>query len=84
MLLLGSIGASFRMTNGFVRYQQSANAKRGSKQQQTKDKTMKIITVKNEHNATVYHVEDDGCIQEFWSYKEAKAYVDYVTETTKG
>ena len=45
--------------------------------------TMKIIAVKNEHNAIVYHVKDDGCIQEFWSYKEAKAYVAYVKEISE-
>ena len=39
---------------------------------------MEIKPVKNESNVTVYHVVDEGCIQEFWTYKEAKAYVDYV------
>ena len=39
---------------------------------------MDIILLKNENNATVYHVVDDGCVQEFWTYKEAQAYVSYV------
>ena len=39
---------------------------------------MKITAVKNEDGATVYHVIDDGCVQEFWTYKEAQAYVSYV------
>ena len=41
---------------------------------------MKITSIKNEHGARVYHVVDDGCIQEFWTYKEAKAYIDYINQ----
>ena len=39
---------------------------------------MQITSVKNENSARVYHVIDDGCVQEFWTYKEAQAYVSYV------
>ena len=42
---------------------------------------MKITTLKNENGETVYHVTDDGCIQEFWSYKEAQAFVAYYSPT---
>jgi hypothetical protein len=38
---------------------------------------MIIKEVKNEHGATVYHVEDMGIIQEFWSKKEAQEYIKY-------
>lgn len=37
---------------------------------------MKIKKVKNEYGVTVYHIEDEGCIQEFWTYREAKDYLD--------
>jgi len=40
---------------------------------------MEIKAVINEYNKTVYHVEDEGCIQEFWTKKEAQEYIDYVT-----
>ena len=39
---------------------------------------MLAFSVKNENNATVYHIVEDGCIQEFWTYKEAKEYLDAV------
>jgi hypothetical protein len=39
---------------------------------------MKITPIKNKNNVTVYHVVDDGCVQEFWTYKEAQEYVAYV------
>ena len=39
---------------------------------------MTITPIKNENNVTVYHVVDDGCVHEFWTYKEAKEYVTYV------
>ena len=39
---------------------------------------MEITPIKNENNVTVYHVVDGGCIQEFWTYKEAQEYVAYV------
>ena len=38
-------------------------------------KELEIKSVKNEHDATVYHVEEESCIQEFWTLKEAKEYV---------
>ena len=38
---------------------------------------MKITSLKNENGARVYHVIDCGCIQEFWTYKEAQQYVSY-------
>jgi len=45
---------------------------------------MKITTLKNENGATVYHVIDascyNGCIQEFWSYKEAQAFVAHLLD----
>ena len=31
-----------------------------------------IKVVKNENDATVYHVQDGGCLQEFWTLEEAK------------
>jgi len=34
----------------------------------------------NKHGAIVYHVEDEGCIQEFWSKEQAQEYIDYVKE----
>ena len=48
----------------------------------TENKTMKITSLKNENGARVYHVIDDdpdGCIQEFWTYKSAQEYVEYIT-----
>ena len=42
--------------------------------------TMYIQEVTNEKGATVYHVEDGGCIQEFWTREQAQEYVDYVNE----
>ena len=39
---------------------------------------MYIKETKNEHGATVYHVEDEGCIQEFWNKEQAQEYIDYV------
>jgi len=39
---------------------------------------MEIKTVVNEYGKTFYHVADEGCIQEFWTKKEAQEYVDYV------
>ena len=39
---------------------------------------MYVKEVKNEYGATVYHVEDEGCIQEFWTKEQAQEYVDYV------
>ena len=41
---------------------------------------MYIQEVTNENGATVYHVEDGGCIQEFWTREQAQEYVDYVNE----
>lgn len=41
-------------------------------------KTMEIKTVKNKYGKTVYHVKDEGCIQEFWTRKEAQEYIDYI------
>jgi|TARA_R100001460_G_scaffold102419_1_gene147009 hypothetical protein len=40
---------------------------------------MYIQEIKNEHGATVYHVEDEGCIQEFWTKEQAQEYIDYVS-----
>ena len=34
--------------------------------------------MKNENGATVYHIEDEGCIQEFWTYREAAEYMRYI------
>ena len=33
------------------------------------------LAVKNENDATVYHVQDGGCLQEFWTLEEAKEYI---------
>tara|TARA_R110000772_G_scaffold133820_1_gene242276 strand:- start:424 stop:708 length:285 start_codon:yes stop_codon:yes gene_type:complete len=44
--------------------------------------TMSEIKKVIEDNITVYHVEDDGVIQEFRTYKEAKEFVSY-TQNTK-
>ncbi len=41
-------------------------------------KTMEIKQVKNEYGLKVWHVRDEGCIQEFWTLKEALDYVEYV------
>jgi len=40
---------------------------------------MYIQEIINEHGANVYHVEDEGVIQEFWTKKEAQEYIDYVS-----
>jgi hypothetical protein len=45
-----------------------------------KENTMYIQEITNKHGATVYHVEDEGCIQEFWSKEQAQEYIDYVKE----
>ena len=42
------------------------------------DKKLKIKKVENEKGATVYHIEDEGCIQEFWTYQEASEYMRYI------
>lgn len=42
------------------------------------DKKLEIKKVKNENGATVYHIEDEGCIQEFWTYREAAEYMRYI------
>ena len=39
---------------------------------------MVIQTVKNEYGEIVYHVEDERCIQEFATKREAREYIDYV------
>lgn len=39
---------------------------------------MQVKELKNEYGSTIYHVEDEGCIQEFWTKKQAQEYVDYV------
>jgi len=44
---------------------------------------MTIKPVKNENGVMVYHVLDCGCIQEFWTYKEAKDYVDFYNSLKK-
>ena len=44
---------------------------------------MEITSLKNENGARVYNVIDDGCIQEFWTYKEAQEYVRWVTSLIK-
>ena len=41
---------------------------------------MYIQEVTNENGVTVYHVEDEGCIQEFWTREQAQEYVNYVNE----
>ena len=41
---------------------------------------MVIQIVKNEYGEIVYHVEDEGCIQEFSTKREAQEYIDYVNE----
>ena len=37
---------------------------------------MVIQIVKNEYGEIVYHVEDEGCIQEFSTKREAQEYID--------
>ena len=49
----------------------------------TENNTMEITSLKNENGARVYHVIDDGCIQEFWNYKEAQEYVEFKAKITK-
>ena len=45
---------------------------------------MEIKSLKNENGARVYHVIDNECIHEFWTYKEAQKYVSYFSkELTK-
>lgn len=39
---------------------------------------MEIEHVKNEYGLKVWHVRDEGCIQEFWTLKEALDYIEYV------
>ncbi len=39
---------------------------------------MVIQIVKNKYGEIVYHVEDEGCIQEFSTKREAQEYIDYV------
>ena len=41
---------------------------------------MEITEVKNSNGAVVYHVVDGGCIQEFWSRKDAQEIVDYFSK----
>ncbi len=43
---------------------------------------MEIKEVNNEHGAVVYHVEDMGVIQEFWSLKSAQEFVNYFKGST--
>ena len=38
-------------------------------------KNLHIKKVTNEHGVNVYHVEDEGCIQEFITIKEANEYI---------
>jgi len=51
-----------------------------NRNQPRKENTMYIQEILNKHGATVYHVEDEGCIQEFWSKEQAQEYIDYVKE----
>jgi|TARA_R100000458_G_C8248827_1_gene226170 hypothetical protein len=46
-------------------------------------KNLQIKKVTNEHGVNVYHVEDEGCIQEFITIKEANEYVRYVNKYFK-
>lgn len=39
---------------------------------------MTIKKVINKHGVNVYHVQDEGCIQEFNTIKEANDYVRYI------
>jgi len=48
----------------------------------TEKNKQELIKKVIEDNITVYHVEDDGVIQEFRTYKEAKEFVSY-TQNTK-
>mgnify|MGYP003654703822 FL=1 len=43
----------------------------------TEKNKQELIKKVIEDNITVYHVEDDGVIQEFITYKEAKEFVSY-------
>tara|TARA_R110000737_G_C14415547_1_gene456805 strand:- start:38 stop:331 length:294 start_codon:yes stop_codon:yes gene_type:complete len=43
----------------------------------TEKNKQELIKKVIEDNITVYHVEDDGVIQEFRTYKEAKEFVSY-------
>jgi len=40
----------------------------------------KITSIKNQYGDRVYRIVDAGCIQEFWTYKEAKEYVEYIQQ----
>ena len=57
-----------------------AGANLWNNQPTLKGNTMYIQEILNKHGATVYHVEDEGCIQEFWSKEQAQEYIDYVKE----
>ena len=46
-------------------------------------KNLQIKKVTNEHGVNVYHVEDEGCIQEFNTIKEANEYVRYVNKVAQ-
>ena len=46
-------------------------------------KNLHIKKVTNEHGVNVYHVEDEGCIQEVNTIKEANEYVRYVNKYFK-
>ena len=39
---------------------------------------MKITSLQNDHGARVYHVQYEGCIHEFWTYKAAQSFVIYI------
>ena len=44
---------------------------------------IKKIKIMREAYATVYHVEDDGCIQEFNTLKGAEDFVKHMNEVTR-
>ena len=44
---------------------------------------MYIQEIINEPGATVYHVEDEGCIHEFWTKRQAQEYIDYIKSIYK-
>lgn len=44
---------------------------------------IKIEKVNIGYDAMVYHVEYEGCIQEFWTLKSAEQFVDYVNNELK-
>ena len=46
-------------------------------------KNLQIKKVTNEHGVNVYHVEDEGCIQEFITIKEANEYVRCINKYFK-